>query len=109
MQLRQHIGCFAYSGDHIVGEVFRMRRCEADPFQAVNLTAGTKQVREGASVTKLDPVGVDVLTEKGHLLNSLGDQCSDLGEDVTWPAVGLSTPQGGHDAEGGGAFRTAAA
>ena len=29
----------------------------------------------------------------GNLLHSLGDQCSYLAEDVTWPAVGLSTTQ----------------
>ena len=52
-------------------------------------TAGAQQLGKGTPVTELHPVRVDVLAEQRHLLDSFGDQRFDLGEDVTWSAVGL--------------------
>ena len=102
MQLGHDVRRLGHGSNDVVGEVARMRTGEAHPLEALDAPTGTQQVSESASVTKLDPVGIDVLPQKCHLDDALGDERLDLGEDLAWPAVLLLAPKRRHDAEGAG-------
>ena len=102
MQLRHDIGRLGHRRDDVVGEVTRVRAREAHALEALDMPAGSQEIGEGTSITELHAVGVDVLSEQSHLDHTLGDQCLDLGEDVSGATVLLLATQRGHDAEGAG-------
>ncbi len=102
MQLVHHVRGLGHRGDHVVREVARVRRGEADPLQALDLPGGAQQLGERLAVAQVGAVGVDVLAEQGHLDDALADQRLDLGEHVAGPAVLLLAAQRGDDAEGAG-------
>ena len=86
--------------DDIVGEVARMRAGEANPLETVDCAARTQELAECLTVAELNAVGVHVLAEQRDLQDPLGDECLDLGENLTGPAVLLRAPQCRDDAEG---------
>ena len=88
--------------DDVVGEVPGMRGGESDAFQALDLTAAAQEFAERTTVPELRPVGVHVLAEQGDLEHPVGDQRTDLAQDVAWAAVLLLAAQARHDAEGAG-------
>ena len=102
MQLRHDIGRLGHRRDDVVGEVARMRTREAHALEALDVPAGAQEVGEGTTITELHAVGVDVLSQEGHLDHTFGDEGFDLGEDVTGATVLLLATQRGHDAEGAG-------
>ena len=88
--------------DDVVGEVPGVGRGEADALQALDLTAPAQQFAERVPISELRTVRVDVLTEQGDLEYPVGDERTDLGQDVAGAAVLLLAAQAGHDAEGAG-------
>jgi hypothetical protein len=102
VQAGHHVRGLRHRGDHVVGEVARVRRGEADPLKPVDLAAGAQQLAEGQPVAELGPVGVHVLPEQGDLDDPLVDQGPDLVQDVARTAVLLLAPQRRDDAEGAG-------
>ena len=71
VQRRHHVGRLGHRLDDVVGEVAGMRRREPHPLQAVDVTAGAKQLRERTALAELDAIGVDVLPEQRHLQDAL--------------------------------------
>ncbi len=102
VQLVHHVRGLGHRGDHVVGEVARVRRGEADALQAVDLAGRAQQLGERLTVAQVGAVGVDVLAEQRDLDDALADQRLDLGEDVAGAAVLLLAAQRGDDAEGAG-------
>ena len=98
----QTFGRLGHRGDHVVGEVARVRAGEAHPLQPVDAAAGPQQLAERVPVAELDAVRVDVLAEQGDLQDALGHQRLDLGQDLPRPAVLLPAAQRRHDAERAG-------
>ena len=63
---------------------------------------GTQQVGESAALTEADAVGVDVLSQQGHLDGALRGDGLDLGKNVAGATVTLLAAQVRDDAEGAG-------
>jgi hypothetical protein len=88
-----------HRGDHIVGEVLRMRAGEPHAFQAVDIATGPQQLAERQPVAEFHTVRVDVLSQQRDLEDALGHQCPYLRQDVARPAVLLLAAQRRNDAE----------
>jgi hypothetical protein len=102
VELRHDVGGLGHRRDDVVGEVARVRAREAHALETLDMPAGSQQIGEGSSVAELHAIGVDVLSEKSHLDDTLRDEGFDLGEDVTGATVLLLAAQRGNDAEGAG-------
>ena len=99
MQLRHHVGRLRHRGNHVVGEGGRVRACESNAFEPLDSAGCTKQLAERELVTELNPVGVDVLTEKRDFDCAVSDECFNFGKHVTRASVTFFAAQARHDAE----------
>jgi hypothetical protein len=74
-------------------------RGEPDPLQPLDRTDVAQELGEVAVAGEVAAVGVDVLPEQRHLDDAVGDQPTDLLDDVVRAAGHLRAAQRGDDAE----------
>ncbi len=96
---RRHLGV---DPDQALAQFQGMRGRVADARDAVDRRQILDQQREvgRGAVVHQSPVGVDVLSEQGHLAYALGGQPGNLGEHVVEGAAHLLAASVGHHAEG---------
>ena len=88
--------------DRLGPEILRVRRGEADAFDAVDRVDGAQQVGEFGPVlarAEVAAVGVHVLAEQRDLGDAVGGERLDLVHDVAHAAADLATAHRRHDAE----------
>ena len=79
-----------------------MWRGESNPLKTFDFATCSKQFREGTLIAKLNTVGVDVLTQERDLDHSLGNESTNLSNDVFWAAIALLASKRRHNAKRAG-------
>ena len=79
-----------------------MRAGESNALETADVSGRTQKFAECLTVSKLDPVGIDVLAEKCHFDRTVIHDRLDLCEDVARSTILLLAAQRGHDTERAG-------
>ena len=102
MQAGHHGGGGGHSFNDVVGKSSRVRGGETHPLNTLNATHSAQQFSESFTVTKTNPVGVNVLAQQSNLDGALGSQGLNLSQNLAWAPVALLTAQRRHNTESTG-------
>ena len=79
-----------------------MRRGESHALNALDAADSTQQVSKRTALAEAHAVGIDVLSQQGHLDGTLGGDGLDLGENIAGTTVAFLAAQVRDDAERAG-------
>jgi hypothetical protein len=100
MDVLAHARELSVRADHILAHVLRVRAGVANALDALELVEPAQELREAGALAQVAPVGVDVLPEQRHLLDTVGRHRRDLRHELLGRAAHLASTRRGHDAVG---------
>ena len=102
VQARHDRGSLRHRRNHVVREGCGVRRGESHALNALDAADSAQQVSKRTALAEAHAVGVDVLSQQGHLDGTLGGDGLDLGENIARTTVAFLTAQVRDDAERAG-------
>jgi len=102
VELRHYRRCFRHCVNDVIGKRGRVWAGESDALKTLDRPRSSKKLAESVSVTKLNPIGIDVLAQQRHFDGSVIDEGLNLGQDIPRAPILLLTPKARDNAKRAG-------